>query len=80
MTEDETPRRPPKKPFLLRMPPELHDELRGWASQELRSLNAHLVFLLREAVRRRRAGAGPADDGPRPEPEPEPDDGEHTDT
>jgi hypothetical protein len=32
-------------------------ELRAWANQELRSLNGHLEFLLREAVsRRKRAG------------------------
>jgi hypothetical protein len=43
-----------RKPFLLRLPPELMAELRGWASQDLRSLNAHIEYLLREAVRRRR--------------------------
>mgnify|MGYP005999424113 CR=1 FL=1 len=58
MTDETPPRRPSRKSFLLRLPPELHDELRGWANQELRSLNAHLVFLLREAARRRRGGAG----------------------
>jgi hypothetical protein len=43
-----------RKPFLLRLPPPLMDELRAWASQELRSLNGHIEFLLREAVRARR--------------------------
>lgn len=43
-----------RKPFLLRLPPDLHDELRAWADQELRSLNGQIEFLLREAVRRRR--------------------------
>jgi hypothetical protein len=28
------------------------NELKSWASQELRSLNGHIEFLLREAVRR----------------------------
>jgi hypothetical protein len=43
-----------RKAFLLRLPPELMAELRGWASQDLRSLNAHIECLLREALRRRR--------------------------
>ncbi|TDJ72168.1 MAG: Arc family DNA-binding protein [Planctomycetota bacterium] len=43
-----------RKAFLLRLPPSLMKELRGWAAQDLRSLNGQLEFLLREAVRRRR--------------------------
>jgi hypothetical protein len=43
-----------KKPFLLRLPPSLMEELRAWAAHDLRSLNGHLEFLLREAVRARR--------------------------
>ena len=43
-----------RKPFLLRLPPSLLADLRGWAEDELRSLNGHLEFLLREAVRRRK--------------------------
>ncbi len=43
-----------RKPFLLRLPPDLHDELRAWAEQDLRSLNGQIEFLLREAVRRRK--------------------------
>lgn len=45
-----------RRAFLLRLPPDLHAELRAWANQELRSLNAHLEFLLREAVKRRKGG------------------------
>lgn len=45
-----------RKPFLLRLQPELFEELRAWASQDLRSLNAHIEFLLREAVKKRRGG------------------------
>jgi hypothetical protein len=45
---------PDRKPFLLRLPPELHKELQAWAEQELRSLNGHIEFLLREAVKRRK--------------------------
>lgn len=48
-----------RRAFLLRLPPDLLADLRGWASQDLRSLNAHIEFLLRDAVRRRR-GTGEA--------------------
>lgn len=47
-----------RKPFVLRLDPELHDELRRWASQDLRSLNGHIEYLLREALRRRRGEKG----------------------
>jgi hypothetical protein len=50
-----------RKAFLLRLPPELMEELRRWSSAELRSLNAHIEYLLRDAVRRRGAGGSPAD-------------------
>ncbi len=43
-----------RKSFLLRLPPELMDELNRWAKDDLRSLNAQIEYLLREAVRRRR--------------------------
>ena len=56
------PEPPDRKPFLLRLPPDLHRELQAWAEQELRSLNGHIEYLLREAVRRRRAAGG--DDRP----------------
>ena len=46
-----------RKAFLLRLSPDLLTELRRWSTQELRSLNGHIEYLLREAVRRRR-GAG----------------------
>ena len=42
-----------RKPFLLRLPPDVMDELRGWSAAEFRSLNAHIEYLLREALRRR---------------------------
>jgi hypothetical protein len=45
-----------KKPFLLRIPPQLLEELRRWADDEMRSLNAQIEFLLREALRRRGRG------------------------
>lgn len=49
-----------RKPFLLRLPPDLLDELRSWSAAELRSLNGHIEFLLRAAVRRKRGEEGPS--------------------
>lgn len=48
-----------RRAFLLRLPPDLLAELRAWANQDLRSLNAHIEYLLRDAVRRRK-GPGSA--------------------
>jgi hypothetical protein len=39
-----------KKPFLLRLQPELYEALAVWAEEELRSMNGQLEFLLREAL------------------------------
>jgi hypothetical protein len=39
-----------RKPFLLRLDPRLHDVLHRWADDELRSLNAQIEFLLRQAA------------------------------
>lgn len=50
---------PARRSFLLRLSPELLAELRAWANQDLRSLNAHIEFLLRESLRRRRGGGTP---------------------
>jgi hypothetical protein len=43
-----------KKTFLLRLPPELMDALNRWATDELRSLNGQIEYLLRDAVRKQR--------------------------
>jgi hypothetical protein len=40
-----------RKAFLLRLDPALHDALQRWAGAELRSLNAQIEFLLRQAVK-----------------------------
>jgi len=42
----------PRKSYLLRLPPQLYDELERWAADELRSVNAQIEFLLVDAVRR----------------------------
>ncbi len=49
-----------KKGFLLRVPPELLEQLRGWAEQEMRSLNGQIEWILREALRARGGPAGDA--------------------
>jgi len=44
---------PDKKAFLLRVDPRLWAELERLAAAELRSVNAEIEFLLREALQRR---------------------------
>lgn len=46
-----------RKSFLLRISPELHETLERWATDELRSTNAQIEYLLTEAARR--AGRAP---------------------
>jgi hypothetical protein len=43
-----------RKPFLLRIPPELWKELEKWAADELRSVNGQIEYLLRQAVNQRK--------------------------
>ena len=38
--------------MLLRLDPAVHDALARWASDELRSSNAHIEVLLRDALRK----------------------------
>ena len=40
-----------RKGILLRLDPAVHDALARWAATELRSTNAQIEFLLREALR-----------------------------
>ena len=42
-----------RKSFLLRLPPEMMDELNRWARDELRSLNSQIEYVLRDALRKR---------------------------
>tara|TARA_B100001093_G_scaffold410436_1_gene399710 strand:- start:1744 stop:1893 length:150 start_codon:yes stop_codon:yes gene_type:complete len=39
-----------KKKILLRLDPELHEQLRLWAERDFRSLNAQIEFLLKKAL------------------------------
>ena len=43
-----------RKPFLLRMDPELWTELESWASDELRSVNGQIEYILKQAVLKRK--------------------------
>lgn len=40
-----------RKPFLLRLDPETFAALQVWAADDLRSVNGHVEFLLRRALR-----------------------------
>jgi hypothetical protein len=40
-----------RKTFLLRLDPATHEALQRWAGAEVRSLNAQIEFLLRNALR-----------------------------
>lgn len=57
-----------RKAILLRLDPAIHDALRRWADDELRSLNAQAEYLLRQALgaagRLPRAGATEKERGP----------------
>jgi hypothetical protein len=43
-----------RKPFLLRVPPDLWNEVEKWAADDLRSVNGQIEFILRQAVARRK--------------------------
>jgi hypothetical protein len=42
-----------KKAFPLRISPELYQEIRAWAEQDLRSVNSQIEVILRDAVKKR---------------------------
>ena len=43
-----------RKPFLIRIDPQLLKELEGWAQEELRSVNGQIEYLLKQAVLKRK--------------------------
>lgn len=53
-----------RKPVLLRLDPAVHEALVRWAADDLRSLNAHIELLLRQALAK--AGRSPSGAGPLP--------------
>ena len=57
---------PDKKAFLLRIDPALWAEIERLAAAELRSANAQVEYLLREALKSRGIGARPTGAKPNP--------------
>ena len=53
-----------RKSVLLRLDPAVHEALTRWASDDLRSVNAHIELLLRQALAQ--AGRAPKGVGPMP--------------
>ena len=52
-----------RKPFLLRVDPQVLSAVQKWAADDLRSLNAHIEFVLRRALQQEgRLPGGGADD------------------
>jgi hypothetical protein len=45
-----------RKPFLLRIDPAVLDSLQKWAADDLRSLNAQIEYVLRDALARSKRG------------------------
>ena len=55
-----------RKPFLLRIDSAVLDAVQRWANDDLRSLNAQIEFVLRDALRRAgRAPRAPGDEPPK---------------
>jgi hypothetical protein len=48
-----------RKPFLLRIDPDVLERLQRWANDDLRSLNAQIEFLLRRALQEAGRGKKP---------------------
>jgi hypothetical protein len=42
----------PKKSFPLRIDPQMYQALERWAADEFRSVNGHIEYVLREALRK----------------------------
>jgi hypothetical protein len=63
-----------RTPFLLRIDSAVLEGVQRWANDDLRSLNAQIEYLLRDALRRAgRAPGGPAGNPPEPTPPADPD-------
>ena len=52
-----------RKPFLLRIDPELWADLEAWAQDELRSVNGQIEYILRQAVQKRKGTRSSASAG-----------------
>jgi len=52
------------KKFLLRINPDLWEDLNRWAADELRSVNGQIEYLLRQAVEKRKRSSVSPDENP----------------
>ena len=43
-----------KKKILLRIDPEIHDKIKLWAEDDMRSINAQIEFLLKKSIREKK--------------------------
>lgn len=59
---------PDRKQYLLRIPTDLWDELNLWARDELRSVNAQIEYVLRQALRKQRKSQTDSESGSSPAP------------
>lgn len=60
-----------RKQYLLRIDPELWADVEKWAADDLRSANAQVEWILREAVQRRRGRRRAGAPSPPPDQRPE---------
>ena len=51
-----------RKKFLLRISPDLWEDLSRWAQDDFRSVNGQIEFLLKQAVDRRKKGESGKED------------------
>ncbi len=65
---DENKKEKAKKQLLLRLSPQLWQELAAWAEDDFRSINGQIEYLLTECVKKRKKRFSPPDS---PEPEKE---------
>jgi len=50
-----------RKQFLLRIDPKLWADLEKWSADELRSVNAQIEYILKQAVEKRKSKSSPPD-------------------
>jgi len=55
-----------KKNFPLRLDPQIYTAIERWAQDELRSVNSHIEFLLRQALNKSGRLSVPAGQQPQP--------------
>ena len=52
-----------KKSILLRLSPQIWEEINRWAEEEFRSVNGQIEYLLQEAINRHRGKSAAAEGG-----------------